>query len=131
MTDAGEPSQRLVEQRVRNRLIEALQLAASFEDQKILEQTVNAVNETINLWEDTDPVRWGWDFADVYTDEEEDAVRAFHVTWESVANRLPDEQFPSLEVVQASEAWRELRDAAMAALLVFEQRGKLSEDREV
>jgi hypothetical protein len=126
-----KPSARLVEQRVRNRLIEALELAASFEDQKVMNRTVNAVNETINLWEDTDPVRWDWGFSEVYTHDEAEAARAFHATWESVANRLPDEQFPNLDEVQARAEWHELRAGALSTLRVFAGRGKLPEDREV
>ena len=131
MVEFDAPSQRLVEQRLRNRLIEALQLAASFEHQKKLDETVNAVNETINLWEDTDPVSWDWEFPTVYSTDEVAAVQTFHDVWASANARLPDEQFPILAAVQSRAEWLELRDAAVSALDVVRIRGVLPEDREV
>jgi hypothetical protein len=51
----GDASERLIEQRVRNRIIEYLELAASFEEQRRYEQDVPIAYvpyEVINQWGD-------------------------------------------------------------------------------
>lgn len=52
---SSEPTRRLVEQRVRNRIIEYLELAASFKEQLAYERNApiaNVAHEVINQWED-------------------------------------------------------------------------------
>lgn len=132
----SEPSRRLIAQRVRNRVIEYLELASSFEDQLMYQRNVahigvNVASETINQWEDWIPVDpRTHEFSDVYTADEVRAVREYHVVWNDVADRTPP-VLPCLEAVQELPAWDELRQAALAALGVFERRGALPEDREV
>lgn len=129
------PSERVIEQRVRNRIIEHLELASSFEVQQAYQAEVPFVNvpyEVINGWEDW--VRPGsWPLSGpsgALTDDEVDAVRTFTNVWDAVADEIPDD-YPRLAEVQAMEAWNRLRDAAVVALAVFASRGPLSEDEEV
>jgi hypothetical protein len=132
---APQPSRRLIDQRVRNRIIEYLKLASSFEDQLTYQRNVarigvDVVSETINQWEDWVPADpRTHELSDVYTADEVRAVRDYHVVWDDVADRTPTAL--RLDAVQELQAWNELRQAAVAALAVFERRGPLPEDREV
>jgi hypothetical protein len=130
-----DPSRRLVAQRIRNRIIEHLQLTASFDDQLQLQSDVPFVRvpaEVINGWEDWmpgDPRLL--EFAEgVYTPEEVVAIIAFHDVWDSVADRTPD-PLPSLRETQALPEWRDLRDSARQALAVLLERGPFPDDIEI
>jgi hypothetical protein len=131
----AEPSRRLVEQRIRNRIIDQLELAGSFEEQRQLGRTVPFVHvpyEVINGWADWVPAD-GWPLVGspgVFSREEIEALRAFNTVWDEVAGEMPDD-YPSLDEVQVMAAWSRLRDAATAALASFRPRGRLPEDREV
>lgn len=135
--DAGardRPSDRVVEQRVRNRVIEYLELAASFEAQQEYERVTPIAHvpyEVINQWEDwvkdprTDP-----DIADVYDGPEVEALCQFQAAWDAACAVVPDD-YPSLSNVQSLAEWEQLRATAEAALSVFMRRGKMPEDHEV
>jgi hypothetical protein len=128
------PSARVVEQRIRNRVIEYLALASSFDAQLTYEREVpieHVPYEIINLWEDSFPVdpRRRLDLSEVYTSEEVEALQDYHEVWELAAAALPD-TYPSLADVQAMPEWEKLRRAAELARDVFAKRGMLPEDRE-
>lgn len=120
---------------MRNRVIEYLQLAGSFEQQDRYAQAVPNVNvpyEVINQWED-----WGHtnvnadpNLSPVYSSQELDAMKRFHVVWDRAADALPDD-YPSMSDAQAIPEWSTLRDEARAATAVFNVRGRMSEEREV
>lgn len=134
-TDAEQPSARLVEQRIRNRVIEYLELAASFEEQQRYERNVPIAyvpGEVINQWEDNFPRGLQRDLAqtDVFSPDEVAALREVEPTWVAACRAMPDD-YPTLPAVQALPAWQALRGAASSALAVFERRGRLSEDEEV
>jgi hypothetical protein len=86
-----EPSRRVVEQRVRNRVIEYLELASSFEEQQEYERNVPIAHipyEVINQWEDwvyPDP-REDPDLSDVYDGTEVEAMGQFHAAWDDAAS---------------------------------------------
>jgi hypothetical protein len=130
-----EPSARLVAQRVRNRIIEYLELASSFEAQRHYRKRApiaHVPNEVINQWEDwvpTPPKNAEWDDV-VYSADELEAIEAFHSTWDRVATAMPNE-LRTLEQVQSLAGWTELRDAATAASAVFDRRKRFPEDREI
>jgi len=130
----GVPSKRLVEQRIRNNIIEYLELASSYDEQLQYQANVPIARvpaEVICIWEDnvpSDPRRGP--LSGVFSEPEVAAVREFHAVWERVCAALP-EPLPSLTDVQALEDWDALRSAARAALDVFQQRGRLPDDREV
>lgn len=133
-TSDGAPSDRLVAQRIRNRIIEYLELAASYAAQEEYQRVapINVPNEVINQWEDwvpTDP-RTDTRPLDSLSAEELDALRRFQPVWEVAANALED-HFPVLDEVQGLEEWDQLRREAGRALTVFAQRGRLPDDHEV
>jgi hypothetical protein len=130
------PSRRVVEQRVRNRIIECLDLAASYEEQAEYEATappfVNAPYEVINQWGDwvpTDP-RTDAKHLSVFSAEEVRAMREFQGVFDGVVKALPNDS-PTISDVQALPAWNHLRIAASKASEVFAVRGKMPEDDEV
>jgi len=122
--------EQIVYQRVRNRLIEYLAVAGSFEQQREYQARVPAVsvpNEIINQWEDWTPGANLLGFGPpVFTSDELAALKAFGITWERVVRGTP-KQLPSLEETLTLPQWEELRAAAEAALNVFERRGRLPE----
>jgi hypothetical protein len=128
----AEPTQQVVLQRIRNRIIEYLELASSFENQRQYQSVapVNVANEIINRWEDCvrEPRDSGF-AAPVFSAAEQEAVAQFHNIWIAVAANTPD-SLPDLESLFTTAEWQRLRAAALLALHVFLARGKLSEDRE-
>lgn len=128
----AEPTQQVVLQRTRNRIIGYLELASSFGGQREYQSVapVNVANEIINQWEDwvrepRDPAL----VAPVFSAAEQEAVAQFHNVWNAVAAETPD-RLPDLDSLFAIAEWQRLRAAALLALRVFLARGKLSEDRE-
>ena len=125
----------MVEQRIRNRVIEYFDLAASFGEQRQYERAVPFVNvpyEVINMWEDNFPKDPSKDsnLLVVYSPDEVKAIRNFHVVWDVAADAVPT-NYPTLAEVQALPAWEQLRHAAAFAREVFARRGTMPEDREV
>jgi hypothetical protein len=128
-----EPTRQVVLQRIRNRIIEYLELASSFDGQREYQSRahVPVPQEIINQWEDwvrgpSDPA-----FAEpVFSAAERDAVARFHKIWDEIASSTPD-PMPSLDALFVTAAWQQLRDAALDALRVFRIRGRLPEDKEV
>jgi hypothetical protein len=136
MNDASSPSPRLVEQRIRNRIIEYFELASSFEAQMEYQSDVSIAwvpDEVIEMWNDLNPVdqsRWRGRLTDPYSVAEIDAMLAFHQTWEWVIANTP-RQLPPLPALQQTPQWQRLRDAAETALRPFSERGRMPEDREI
>lgn len=128
------PSRRVVEQRVRNRIMEYLELASSFEAQLEYQQNVKIAhvpNEVINQWEDwvhTDP-RTLDQHPDVYSTDEITAMKRFQEVWEATADATPN-PLPPMEEVQLLPEWNNLRRAAEQALSVFLIRGPMSNDHD-
>ncbi len=130
------PSRRVVEQRVRNRIIEYLDLAASYEEQAEYDETappfVNVPYEVINIWGDwvpTDP-RTDGKHLSVFSVDEVRAMCEFQGVLDDVVKAVPND-FPTISDVQESPAWNHLRIAASKAREVFAERGKMPEDDEV
>lgn len=131
---ADDPSERIVQQRIRNRVIEYLELASSYEDQQRYEREVPIAHvpyEVINQWGDNFPQGPDAEFrrSDVFSRDEITAITRFHEVLEAVTSAVPDD-FPTLEAVQAMPAWDRLRGAAAATHFVLMRRGKMPEDRE-
>ncbi|QKE85100.1 hypothetical protein [Arthrobacter sp. NEB 688] len=123
---------RIIEQRVRNRLIEYFQLASSYAAQAEYEHAappfVYVPHEVIEQWGDwvhhLDVVL---DTSQVYTDEERGVLREFQRVWESAADAVGGD-YPSLAAVQEIPAWETMRREAESALSVFSRRGRLPEE---
>jgi hypothetical protein len=132
-TDPGIPSPALVRQRVRNRLIEYLELAASFDQQHTYQATapIHVPDEIVNQWEDWYRPDLPSDYAPpLFSHEEALALQKFHAVWNEVALRTPD-PLPPLDSLQQTDFWNHLRCAAESALKVFNGRGRFDEDVEV
>lgn len=125
------PSPRVVEQRVRNRVIEYLELASSSEEQIKYQERASIAYiplEVINQWDD-----WVGDANEplgVYSPAEVEAMVAYQAVLER-ANEAIGDGWPSMREVQASPVWQAMRESAEAALTVFMQRGFLPEDTAV
>lgn len=117
-------SERVILQRIRNRIIEYFEITSSFQRQLAASDPV----ETIEEWGDWDP--WLKEYLPpVFTEPEHRALLAFHAVWENVASQTPV-QMPPLEQLIGTPEWERLRAAAQLALEAFSPRGKLSEDQE-
>lgn len=132
VTVPDRPSERIVEQRVRNRLIEYFELASSNAAQAEYAAAappyVHAPYEVIEQWEDWVPhLDLVLTDSQVYTPEEKEAVRRFQSIWEATAAAIAD-AYPSLEAVQAMPEWEVMRREAESALTLFAERGRLPED---
>jgi len=121
----------VVQPRVRNNIIDYLELASSFDEQREYQDRVDWVSvptEVINQWQDSvgdHPKSYEWDTS-VFTGEELEALTTFHQVWDRVAEALPD-PLPPLAEVQKLEAWTDLKQAAEECLRVLAKRGKLQE----
>lgn len=128
-----EPSERLVLQRVRNRLIEYFEVVSSFDRQQKYQLTVPSVsvpNEMINQWEDWFYVTHVDSYREpVFSPDEQRSLLAFHAAWSDVVDATPD-PLPALTEIIASPEWERLRAAGSEALGVFTRRDKLPEDVE-
>ena len=127
-------SDQLPHQRIRNNIIDYLELAASVDEQRRFERDVPMAcvpNEMINLWEDavisTDVE---WYSGPVFSPDENAAIRAFHIVWDQVADETPDPMPPSIEALIGTEPWDRLAVAAREALSVFAVRGRFNAETE-
>ena len=122
----------IVMQRVRNRIIEYLECASSYQDQREYQahQVCHVPGEMINQWEDSVYADIDAYAPPVFSQDEQAAMRRFQAAWESVCDDTPN-PLPDLEVLIGTEPWDRLRAAAEAALRVFARRGKLDEEREI
>jgi hypothetical protein len=126
-----KPSQQLVLQRVRNRMIETLELMASFEEQRSLNTLEYAPYEVLARWGDSAQALRTVDLAPpVFASDEVSAIQSVSAAVDHAADELPDD-FPALVEVQGQAYWQSLRDFAAGALAVFRVRGELSEDIEL
>lgn len=125
------PSKRVVSQRVRNRVVECLELSADFDAQMAYEQIVYVPYELVNSWDD-------WVHSDPQTDSHIDpvyyqaeirAMGKYHAVLQRAASALTRD-YPPIEQVQLMPEWNELRDVAIEALVVFAERGPMSEEFE-
>lgn len=128
-----KPSDRVVSQRVRDRIIEYLELVSSFDAQVAYQRrapSVNVPTEVINQWEDRyNADRPEWCSPPVYTKAEARALANSHAELIAVCDETGDLNEPIEEVVQFP-AWSRLRDEARSALSVLSRRGRFSEDVE-
>src|SRR5688572_29526686 len=130
---AHEPSHQIVQQRIRNRIIEYLELAGSIEVQRRYEDEVriSVPVEVMNQWED-----WVKDAGDpffsgpVFSPGERTAIFKFQEAWERVSAALPD-PLPELDEILLEPSWEHLRLAAIDCLNVFIPRGKFPDEEEV
>jgi hypothetical protein len=132
---ADQPiSRQLLQQRVRNRIMDYLQLAASADQQRDYERRVPIAqlpSEMINQWEDwvrDDDLNWY--AAPVFSQDESEAILTFHDVWSAVADETPNPMPHTIDLLIGTPVWNRLMIAAQAALAVFEKRGRFDEQVE-
>ncbi len=113
--------------RLRNRIIEHLQLVSSAEEQLAYQQSApiaQVSDELFNTWGD-----WVADekvieqfTAPVFSPEEQLAIHEFNSALDAVAGRTPQD-LPYITDFIGTPAWQELASAASKALAVFQVRG--------
>jgi hypothetical protein len=102
--DETQPSRRVVDQRIRNRLIEYFELAASYDEQLAYEKAAPIVNvpyEVINQWEDwvREPTHTSVNDPSVFSLSELQAIEEFRPVWEAAADAIGDD-YPTVRDVQ-------------------------------
>jgi hypothetical protein len=127
------PTRQVLLQRVRNRIIEYLEVAASFEVQRKYQDhapNVSVPNEVINQWEDWVSPTWEAELVEpVFTSDEGGGIKEFYAAWNKAIQQTPN-PLPALEVLSQIPAWEALRNAAEKLGETFNRRGKLSEEVE-
>jgi len=130
---AEEISDRILQQRIRNRILESVELASSFELQLGYERQVPAITawEVLERWDDWVRVhpRTAPPHA-VLSDRERETLVLVADAIEVATEALRPFDYPSMEQAQALPAWAALRDLAGSALEVLTERGFMSENME-
>jgi len=126
--------ERVIQQRMRNHLMDYLELAGTFGAQRAYDshRVVNVANEVINQWEDCVPdAPWEDEWIEtVYSSDEIEAMKQFHRAWAIAAGAVPD-GYPDLADVHALSEWLELRVQARRALAVFLAWDRMPEDHAI
>ncbi|MFA9273840.1 MAG: hypothetical protein ACEQSE_03110 [Candidatus Aquirickettsiella gammari] len=124
------PSERVLLQRVRNQLIDYLEIAASFQAQQEFQTQApqtHVATEVLEQWADWVSPNWQEELkAPTFSEQERSAITDFQLIWQDTHNKLA-RPLPALEYIQLAPAWQQLRVAAEACLRVFMLRGKLSD----
>ncbi len=119
-------SNTLLNQRIRNRIIEVLEVTSSPSDQEKL-----GANEVINMWEDwVDDEKIKNYVEPVFTKQEQEELLKFHTTWHHVTNNTP-KNMDAISDFLHNKYWLQLMSSATKTLDTFNHRGKLSEDAEI
>jgi len=117
--------------RVRNNIMDYLELACSASAQRDYERRVpiaHVPNEMIAQWEDCVPDQdFEWYSEPEFSADEQAAIERFTQVWESVADETPDPMPDTVESLFGTRVWQRLMDAARDALNVFLVRGRISE----
>ncbi|MGR8933380.1 MAG: hypothetical protein ACU837_03210 [Gammaproteobacteria bacterium] len=121
------PSIRIVEQRIRNRLFEYLEMVVEFQD----EHPPFDMNEALNQWEDwvMRPVPAdAWE-PPTYTLQEAHCLRQVDAAWEALCDATPRTIVDERSVLETPE-WSAFAAASAAGLHEMRKRGKLPEEWE-
>ena len=133
-TSSPRPSERVLLQRVRNHLIDYLEIAASFQAQQEFQAQspqLHVATEVLEQWADWVSPNWQQELKiPTFSESERDAITQFQAIWQQTHNTLV-RPLPALEYIQLAPAWQQLRVAADDCLRAFMQRGKLSDVEEV
>ncbi|TGK41523.1 hypothetical protein [Leptospira andrefontaineae] len=126
MKDKDDISERLLLQRVRNRITEVLDIASDIEAHYRF-----GGDEIINLWEDwVDEYRLNRYIEPVFSKSEQTAIKDFHRIWLYVCENTP-QILPPVEELSRSDLWLQLIAIAQDSLSIMNERGKFSEETEL
>ena len=119
-------SSTLLNQRLRNRIMEVLDVYTSIEDQARL-----GPDEVINMWEDyVDNERLKEYIEPVFTLEEQQAIKQFHNSWNKICDETPTYMPDILDLIN-NKNWLHLIKHAKEIYALFNKRGYLSEENEI
>jgi len=126
MTERDQPSERIIEQRLRNRAIEALEALAAGDD----EVRSMGKSEYLNLFFDTidDDIPWRWREWSTFTPDE---IAALDIVQRALVDAIA--ATPQIRAVDEfiASGWPAcITPVAAAALRLMQTRGRFSEDRE-
>lgn len=106
--------------RVRNNIIEYLEITSSIERQKVEH---HVPGETINSWDDSFNDSWFKAYLPpVFSDEERTAMLSFNESLGRICSLLP-KPLPTFDQLAANREWQQLCEAAANAAAVFRNRG--------
>ena len=119
-------SKTLLQQRIRNRIIENLE---SFADPNWVNQL--GTNEIINMWYDHMDEEETFEFFSnpVFTTNEKNSIKRFHNLLESSYEKIPTTW--KQEDLQGNTEWSKLVETAKEELRIFMERGRFSEEQEI
>jgi hypothetical protein len=130
---SDQPNERVVMQRMRNNILDCLELASSFEEQRKFQSRAPGLNvptEVLDLWWACVSDDWRQSYGPpVFTEIELEAIACFDTIQKGVSNSTPDPMPPLAEMLGWRQ-WEQLRAAAEIAAGVFAVRGRLSADEE-
>jgi hypothetical protein len=134
----SDTSEQLLKQRIRENIIDYLELASSPAEQREYERSLIEAKapgivpvEVITQWEDSvRPSDFDWFNEPVFSEQEASAIQRFHKIWDEVVEVLPEPMPWSIEQVVDSEPWNRLIIGASDALTIFMVRGRFSRDTE-
>ncbi len=121
-------------QRVRNRIIEVLELTSPFDQQLAYEKAVQIAyvpDEVIEQWGDwVNAHSLGDITGPVFSLDEVVAINLFDDSSNEIIKAIP-KTTPELAILQSTEPWLKLRQAAQECLDVMNRRGRFPEDDEL
>ena len=118
-------SEKLVMQRIRNRIIEVLDMFAD-------DESVSKIgsDEIIEFWYDfVDEEKFSGFNKPVFSESEITSIRRFHNLLEKTYSNVPSSF--SLESLMSNKYWCRLKELANNETEVFLKRGRFSEDEEI
>jgi hypothetical protein len=119
----SEVSQELLNQRLRNRIMELLEVYSSEEGWAYL-----GPDEVINQWGDlVDDSRIGKYVKPAFSHEEQEALHKFNELWKEYCRSTP-RVMPAVEVLKKTSKWQSLREQAASTLALFSERGRFEEN---
>ena len=124
----NEMDLQLVEQRIRNRLMEYVECVQEYQGAS---EPRLGMNELLNQWEDfiTRPIDESNFPGPVFTGDEVSALNLLDAAWELLCSATPDHiPYDSDSDVLKLPEWETFFDSAGEAVEVFHRRGRLSEN---
>ncbi|MDH5409142.1 MAG: hypothetical protein OEY00_11085 [Gammaproteobacteria bacterium] len=124
--NSEEISKKILYQRIRNRIIEVLEITADPSQHEKF-----GGDEIICMWEDwVDDQKLPEYVEPVFSQEEQTAISEYHKIWNEVADNTPH-LMPSVNELVKNAYWQKLIKQAEKALTVFSIKGRYSEEVEI
>ena len=119
-------SEKLLTQRLRNRIMEVLSIYSTDEDWELL-----GPDEVINQWADfVDESRIPLYIEPVFSKKEREELLKFHELWLQYCDATPN-AMPRFNEIRTTPEWQRLKNEANKLLAIFEVRGRFDEEVEI